>query len=459
MIPSFDPALWRRASWTVLLLGLVAFVCLGLAEQGSRGGGLQVPPDAPLPFERHRVFGLNLSRMSSLQALEWLNAAGNPSLALISVPIDPDVVLTLAQDESRETALTAIDALQQAAGGSPLAFCLRRPAEITDGLVLAQAAVAAIASRYPGQALYVSACEPDDLPGWQQDIADAAQPDAQEALPDNALVPLSGSAVLSLEQLDGTGQLNAEHFRLRASGNYTVYVLDASDPLDDALVADAAEALADTSHSALILVTPTAAVDPAGLTSSIGSVVLAGDALPEGFSGINAPALRVNDDWQRSNVGTTGYLRATAPTAAIAAGFVGTDIYLSGIESPESGLVQIWIDPQSPTSPPTVVLDLASSQARDAAIPIARGLPAARHEIVLQAIMDDGDSVTISGLFVTGKPATAWTGTMAAAVVLLATVVALSERCYSAIVAIRRRTRPPRRRTRPGHPRVFARDR
>ncbi|MDQ3549018.1 MAG: hypothetical protein M3439_09380 [Chloroflexota bacterium] len=394
-----------------------------------------------------------------MQALDWLNAAGNPSLALISIPIDPDVVLSLGQDESREAALTAIDTLQQAAAGSPLAICLRRPAEITDGLGLAQSAVSSITSRYPGQALYVSACEPDERPGWQQDIAEAVRPDAEEALPNNALVPLSGGALLFLEQLDGTGQLDAEHFRLRARGNYAVYALDTPDPLGSDLVADAAEALADTSHSALILVTPTTSVDPAGLASSIGSVVLAGDALPEGFSGINAPALRVNDDWQRSNVGTTGYLRATTPTAAIAAGFVGTDIYLAAIESPDSGLVQIWIDPESPTSLPTVVLDLASSQARDAAIPVARGLPAARHEIVLQAIMDDGDSVTISGLFVTGKPATVWTGTMAAAVVLLAAVAALSERCYTAIVAIRRRTGPPRRRARPGHPRVFARDR
>lgn len=459
MIPSFDPALWRRASWTVFSLALVAFVSLGIAEQGSRGGGLLSPPDSPLPFERHRVFGLNLSEMSSVQALDWLNAAGNPSLALIVVPIDADVVQSLTQDASRETALNAIDTLRQAAGGSPLAVCLRRPAEIVAGLPIAQAAVGAIGSRFPDQIIYVTACDPDSEPGWQDDINQAARPEAETDATGDDLIPLAGGAIITRAQLDGLEDLDADQFRLRSRGNYTIFALQVSEPLSPGAVQDAAEALADTSHSALIVVTPTGSIDPAGLASSIAGVVLAGEELPEGFSGINAPALNVNDQWQRSNVGTVPYLRATSSSAASAADFVGTDIYLFAIESPDSGVVNVWIDPASPTAPPTVILDLASFQARDAAIPIASGLPAARHELVLQAITEDGESITISGLFVTGKPATAWTGMMAATVVLLAAVIALSERCYTAITAIRRRARPPRRRSRPGHPRVFARDR
>ncbi len=459
MIPSFDPALWRRASWTVLSLAMVAFICLGLAEQGSRGGGLLAPPDAPLPFERHRMFGLDLSGMSSLQALDWLNAAGNPSLALMVVPVDADVVLSLSQEEQRETGLNAIDTLRQAAGGSPLAVCLRRPPDIVGGLGIAQAAVGAIRSRFPEQIIYATACDPDEHPGWHDDIDEAARPDAEIRSTNNSLIPLASSSVVVVERLDGPNDLTVDEFRLRSPGRYAMFELEVFEPVSSGLVEDAARAMAGTSHSALILLSPAGSVDPSALASSIGSVVLAGDVLPEGFSSVGAPAIAANDQWQQSNVGTVNYLRASMSTAAIAADFVGTDVYLLGIESPDSGLVQVWIDPESPTAPPTVVLDLASLQARDAAIPIANGLPAARHEIVVQAVVNDGQSVTISGLFVTGKPATAWTGTMAVAVVLLAGVIALVERCYTAITAIRRRSGPPRRLPRPGHPRVFARDR
>jgi len=459
VIPSFDPALWRRASWTVLALAMVAFICLGLAEQGSRGGALLTPPDSPLPFARHRIFGLDLSAMSSLQALDWLNAAGNPSLALIQVPVDADVVQSLSQEDQRETALTAIDTLRQAAGGSPLALCLRRPPDIVGGLGIAQAAVGSIQSRFPDQVVYVRACQPEQNPGWQGDIDEAVRPDADVRVTDDALIPLAGSSVILLEHLDGPDDLTAEQFRLRSRGRYSMFVLESSEPVSSDSVDDAASAMAGTSHSALVMIAPTGSVDPGALTGSISSVVLAGDTLPEGFSSVDAPAVASNDQWQRSNVGTVGYLRASTSSAALAVEFVGTDIYLSAIESPDSGLVHIWIDPPSQTAPPTVILDLASFQARDAAIPIATGLPAARHEMIVQAVVDEGEGVTISGLFVTGTPATAWTGTMAAAVVLLAAIIALSERCYTAVTTIRRRSGPPRRRVRPGHPRVFARDR
>jgi hypothetical protein len=459
VIPSFDPALWRRASWTVLSLALVAFICLGLAEQGSRGGGLLVPPDSPLPFERHRIFGLDLSRLSSLQALEWLNAAGNPSISLIVVRIDADVVQALAREDGREAALTAVDGLRQAAGGSPLGLCLERPADVVGGLAVAQAAVDAIESRFPEQVVYVRSCHGDAAAGWQEDLDEAARPDAVVRITGDALIPLASDTPIMIEQLDDSNELSAEQFRLRSGGQYTIFSFDTSEPVSAEIVEDAAEAMADTSHSALVFVEPTDAVDPAALVASIGTVVLAGETLPEGYSAVTAPQIRANDQWQRANVGTVTYLRSTAQTAAIAAEFIGTDIFLIGIESPDSGIVQVWIDPQSQSELPTVVLDLESFQARDAAIPIASGLPAARHELVLQAVNEEGQSVTISGLFVTGKPATAWTGTMAAGVVLLAAVVALTERSYAAISAIRRRSTPPRRRPRQGHPRVFARDR
>jgi len=459
VIPSFDPALWRRVSWTVLSLALVAFIFLGLAEQGSRGGGLLAPPDSPLPFERHRLFGLDLSQMSSVQALDWLNAAGNPSLALILIPVDADVVDALAREDGRDAALNAIDRLRQAAGGSPLGLCLDRPPDVVGGLAVAQAVVEAIEARFPDQVVFVRSCHQDSAAGWQGNLDAAARPDAVLPAPEGALIPLAGTSVIAVDRLNGVSDLSAEQLRLRSQGRYAIYTFETSAPLDGSAIDDAAEAMSDTSHTALFLVTPVDAVDPAALVGSFSGVVLAGDTLPEGFSSIVAPSVRANDQWQRSNVGTVSYLRSTSASAALAVEFVGTDIYLAAIESPESGMLHVWIDPSSPTAAPTLVLDLASFQARDAAIPLASGLPAARHEVIMQAVTDDNESIAISGLFVTGKPATAWTGTMAAAVVLLAAIVALVERSYTAVVSIRRRSTPPRRRPREGHPRVFARDR
>ncbi|MEX1158057.1 MAG: hypothetical protein WEC79_03920 [Thermomicrobiales bacterium] len=459
MIPSFDPILWRRASWSVLALAGVAFICLGVAEQGSRGGGLQTPPHSPLPFERHRVFGLNLAGMSSLQALDWLNAAGNPSLALVVLPIDAEVVASLGQDDSRDAGLAAIDALRHAAGGSSLAVCLRRPQDTIGGLPVAEAAVSAISARFPEQIVYVGACDPAEHPAWQADVAEAARTDAEIQFPVNALIPLAGGDVVVTQQLDGTDELDSTDLRVSSPIAYSFYLLDSPAPLNDETIQDAAAALADSTQAALVLVAPTDGVDPAGLAGSIASVRLPTRTLPEGFSGVTAPSVNLNDVWQRTNVGTIVYMRATQTGAALAAEFIGTDVYLMGIEGPDSGIVQVWIDPDSPSAPPSVVLDLAAGQARDAAIPIARGLPAARHQLIIQAGAPDGTNVTISGLYVTGTPATAWAGMMAAAVVLLAAVVALAERSYTAVVAIRQRGRPPSRRPRTGHPRVFARDR
>ncbi|HEX5163945.1 MAG TPA: hypothetical protein VFV93_01010 [Thermomicrobiales bacterium] len=459
MIPSFDPALWRRASWTVLTLAVAAFVCLGLAEQGSRGGGLLIPPDSPLPFERQRVFGLNLDALSSVDALNWLNAAGNPNLALMVLPVDADVVQSLALEDQRENGLAGIETLRAAAGGSPLAFCLRRPAETVGGLAIAQAAVESIKARFPDQVIYVRACDPDAVPGWQGNIDEAARPDAEVRASDDTLIPLAGGPLITLDAIDNVRELDPDRLSLNAHDRYTIYSFEASEPLSTDDVERVAGALADTSHTALVFVAPIDGVDPAALISTIAPVALAGDELPEGFSGVKAPAMQINDGWQHSTVGTTQYLRAAASGAALEVEFVGTDISLIAVESPDSGLINVWLDPASQTAPPTAILDLSSTQARDSAIPVATGLPAAHHRLIMQVVTEEGQSVTISGLFVTGKPPTAWTVTMAAAVVLLAAVAALSERCYTAIAAIRRRSGPPRRRSRTGHPRVFARDR
>jgi hypothetical protein len=459
VIPSFDPALWRRASWTVLSLAVVAFICLGLAEQGSRGGGLLIPPDAPLPFERQRVFGLDLSSLSSVDALNWLNAAGNPSLAHMLLPVDGDVVQSLAVEDQRENGLAAIGTLRSAAGGSPLALCLRRPAEAVGGLAIAQAAVESINARFPDQIVYLRACDPNEVPGWQGNIDQAARPEAEVRASDDVLIPVAGGPIVALEEIDNVRDLDADRLGLKAHDRYTIYSFSTGEPLSVESVERAAGVVADTSHTALVMIAPSDSVDPVALASSIAGVVLAGGELPEGFSGVNAPAMHTNDGWQQSTVGTVHYLRAASSGAALEVEFVGTDISLTAVESPDSGLVNVWIDPPTQTAPPTVVLDLSNIQARDSAIPVATGLPAARHRLILQVVAEEGQNVTISGVFVTGKPPTAWTGTMAASVILLAAVAALTERCYTAVVAIRRRTGPPRRRTRSGHPRVFARDR
>jgi hypothetical protein len=419
---------------------------------------LRSAPDAPLPFERHRVFGVNLSGMSSLQALDWLNAAGNPNFALVVAPIDADVVSALAQGDNREAALTAVETMRQAAGGSPLAVCLRRPSDIVGGLSIAQAAVGAISSRIPDQVVYVSACD-GEHPGWQANIVEAARPDLETGGTRQALIPFSAGAIVDLQPLDEIDDLEDERLMTAAADRYVLYSAPVFEPLGVERVESIAETLSDASQAGLVLLEPAPESDAAALAASIANVTLASGILPEGFASVAGPGVTQNESWRQASVGTIRYLRASGAGAALAAEFIGTDIFLVGLQSPESGVVQVWIDPASSTARPTVELDLESVQARDVAIPIARGLPAARHRIVIQAVADDGRSVTLSGLFVTGKPATAWTGAMAATALLAVAIAALTERSYAAVVAIRRRAAPPRRRIRSGHPRVFARDR
>jgi hypothetical protein len=459
---TFDEMLRRRVSWTVLAIACIAYVCLGLAESGVRRTDMDVPPDAPLPFRRDHVFGVDLRAYSSLQAREWLAAAGSPSLPLIVLPIDGDVVTALGHPDGQPAAFAAIDSLIQAATGSPLGVCLHKPAGTVGGLGVAQAAVGVLTERYPTSIVYVSACEYDTDPQWQQDVANATLTSASTTIPPTpALIPLSTGEAVYLSDLSGPDQLRRGSLVSRGTDAYTVYVVPFDAPAESTTVEHAVSALRTTAHAALFLARPRADVDPAALLASIGGARIDGPTLPDGFTTSAAPQVTVGEGWQLTSVATVPYRYSPAESAAMAVEIIGTDVHMLALEAPQAGVVNIWIDPDAAdqTHAPDAVIDLAADQARDAAVEIASGLPASRHRLVLQAVNADGSTVAISGFFVTGKPTPVWTGLLAAVALYVIAGLAIAERCYSSLVSIRGRAQPLRRRPVRSHPRVFARER
>ncbi|MGH9175672.1 MAG: hypothetical protein ACRD1H_15000, partial [Vicinamibacterales bacterium] len=369
-----------------------------------------------------------------------------------------DVVTALGQEAEQAAAVAAVETLRAAAGDSPIAACLRPPPEDIGWQAAARVAVDVLGTRFPDQFVYVTVCDDADR-NWRSVVAETAGPDMPDTTGEQTLVPLSAGAFVEIRHLDPDERLDTESVSRLSSGGYTAVAAEIDTPLAADVVERSAEALLSTAFAALILITPTDDVDPTALVGSFSNVVLTGNTLPEGYSSVLAPGVAANESWTRTNVATVSYLRTTESAAGVAAEFVGTDIYLLGLASPESGVVEVWIDPGSATAPPTNVIKLAALQAQDVAIPIARGLPAARHEVVLRAVTEGSQSVMISGLFVTGKPATAWNGAMAACSLIAIAAAALTERTFAAITRIRRQSGPTRRRVLTGHPRVFARER
>ena len=77
------------------------------------------------------------------------------------------------------------------------------------------------------------------LTGRQNDIDQAARPDAEVPAPNESLVPMAGGNVIVLEQLDGVSDLDADQFRLRSSGNYSIFLLNTDEPLSSETISDA----------------------------------------------------------------------------------------------------------------------------------------------------------------------------------------------------------------------------
>lgn len=463
MMSDISAQVRRIVAWTLLAASCVGFVALGLAEENVRGAVISPVPDSPLPFARHKVFGLDLRANSSLESVQWLQAAGTAPYALAIVPVDPDIVTALTQPDARPAALAAMDQLVESAQGIPLAACLWKPPTTVGGLGVAQAVAESLVERYPGAIAYLLACgEGGETGDWHADISRAVRGDTAVALPANTLIPLSAGSPLTLFNADDADALGASGVleSMPGTNRYSGVVVTLTRPADSAFGIEAKGLLTDLAALSLVIVRPDRSVDPAMLTTSLGGISLDGAPLPEGFTSITAPGITTNGDWILSTVGTVPYARTTSD-AAIALDFVGTNLYVQALTSPDGGTLHAWIDPDGddPTAAPDVVVDLNDTQAVDTPIQLVDGLPAVRHTLVLSASNDQakGQNISVSGFVVTGHATPEPVARLAAIVFLLIAIAALAERALTSIQSIRDREQRMPQRSTTGHPRVFTR--
>ena len=453
MMPRFGATFRRRLAWLALVLAAGSYVALAVAEQGSAPAGFAAPPAQPLPIARQRVFGLDLLDRSSVEALTWLNTAGNPSLALVAVAIDPDVAGALGISDQQPLAYSALDLLFNASPGSPLAICVHEPAGTVGQLGVAQAVLGALNERYTTHVAYVAGCPSDDI-GWRRAVARAAlKSETEMTALENAFVPLSAGAILDLQPV---GNVSLQRAALR-SGGASHYVLLQTSARDDINVrfADQGRAvLRDYAQIGLVLTRPSASADAGVFAKALSAVTLVDETAPQGFTPIDARSLQLSGDWQPSVVGAVAYRRTASDGAALTVDFVGSDLYLMGLVSPGGGTVSIWLDPpDGPLPAPARETSFAALQARDAALPLFTGLPATRHRVVLAS---HGGEVAISGVFIAGRATPGWANGVAAGALLVASVAALAQICYVAIQNIRATASVGSRRRGGGHPRGFA---
>lgn len=458
MIADISSRVRRVLSWSILCLACAGLLLMGLAERDARAAVLRPVPEAPLPFARHKVVGLDLRSFSSLESLQWLQVGGVQPYALLMVQVDSDIVTALTQPDDQPSALAAMDQLVAAAQGTPLAVCLARPVVAVGGLAIAQAVAEALVERYPGAIAYVLGCGVENSDEWHRDLSRAIRGE-DAMLPPDVLIPMSAGASLTLFDTAGNDSLGGADIlgRLPGTDRYSAAVVTVTRPADEALVRHAREAMTSLAALALIVVQPERSVDPAALSASLSGVGLNTALLPEGFTSVTAPGVAADGDWILSTVGTVPYARTTT-NAAIALEFVGTNVFVQALTSPDGGTLLAWIDPPAddPTVSPVARIDLQDDQASDTTIQIATGLLGKRHRLVLSAENAEGQSVSVSGVVVTGQAAPGSIAKLAAAALLMIAVLALTERALANIRSIREseQLRPTRA---IGHPRVFKR--
>jgi hypothetical protein len=446
MLPARDENRQRTLSWSIFIIACVSYLCLSWSEQGTRGEALLEPPVSPLPFNRQQVLGLDLRQHSSLAAYQWLAGTQIPSAGIIVIPIDADVVVALGEGDIQDAALSATDSLVAAGAGSPLATCLRQPDGVADPVATAEVAVQALIDRYPDVIAYVFACNFAAEPEWHSAVITAMEHvNPRVSGVDATLLPVSGGAPVTLIDIDDPADVRVLAEGGGGTGGYVIISLEIDAPISTQDLEDAQLAILESPHVGLVLLRPSASVDPLAVRAALEIAPVSTDLLLTGFSNASLHAITRQGDWHVTSVGTIEYLRTASDTASLEATFVGTDLYVHGVRSPNAGRIRVWIDPPPSHLPdiPTKIIELEAEQARDSAIHIETGLSASRHRLVIVAENQDGSNVMISGIFVSGSPTRAWAGGLAAAGLLLVAVTALADRCMASISSIRRTTGPP----------------
>ena len=419
----------------LLLLAAFAYVLLAVAEQGGIGSELSVTPSRPLPFERARVFGLDLTDRTSFDALEWLQAGAWDQLALISIPVDAEIVASLSVEERAEEGLAALDTLINATP-APLAICFHKPVSPLSDAELAELAVGRLRDSYTQRVAYVSACDGDLDGAWHDAMAAEL---GESGATSDTLMPLSVGAPAAVEDISGVNELRSSNLRAFSGARYVMPRLLIRQPLDAFTVRRGQTAVRDAAQIALVLLAPSPDIDPNTLARSIEVEPLPSTPLPEGFTAVASLAELDTAVWEPTSIGTVGYIRAASTGATLQLEFIGTELFAYALRSPTAGAISVWIDEPAdrPAGAPDIVIDLEESQARDAAVSLVSGLPADRHTVT---VVVESDEVVFSGLFVSGKPEAVWSAGLADLGLIVIAIGSSAVVARFAVSSIRRRT-------------------
>jgi hypothetical protein len=420
----------------LLLLAAFAYVLLAVAEQGSIGSELSETPSRPLPFERARVFGLDLTDRTSFDALQWLQNGDWDRLALISIPVDAEIVASLTVEERAVEAVAALDTLINAADPVPVIICFHKPVSPRTDAALAEIAVNQLRDRYTQRVAYVSACSGAADRAWQDALATELGVTGASA---EQLVPLSVGASAAIEDISGVDALRSSNLRAFSGSSYVMPRLTVRQPLDTFAIRRGQTAVRDAAQIALVLLRPGPDLDPNTFARSVDFEPIAVTPLPEGFTAVASLTETNLDGWESTSIGTNGYIRAASAGAQLRLEFIGTELFAYALRSPTAGALSVWIDraPGALDTAPDSAVDLKALQARDAAVALVSGLPADRHTVTL---VIDEDEVVLSGFFVSGKPEAVWSAALADVGLIAIAIGAGAVVARTAVKSIRRRT-------------------
>lgn len=396
-----------RGGWLVVVLAFTSYLLVAVAEQGGVGAGLEAVPDEPLPFRRHAGVGIDLSEMSSLAALKWLEGTETENTPMLVLPVDGDIVAAFNDPETFGAARTAVDSLIDASGDTPVTLCLRRPVSAVEESVLAEAVVTVIVDDYTDSVAYLSTCPGETSDTWQASVLDVLGNTNAVGAEERLLSPVSIGATIRLQPAIRAADLNENYIDRLAGLSYVAVTLDNQAPLSEPLRDEIHDILNDRAHVALVLARPQADVNPQEFAATLQLNTEVFPELSEGYNDVLTPAMTFPGDWTLTEVGPVLYQRTTQTGASVSADFVGTEVWAVGLVSPGAGRIGVWIDADEPVTSrdPDNIVDLSGLQARDTAMLLIDNLPAATHRITIVA--SEGD-VTLAGLFVTGRPETGW---------------------------------------------------
>lgn len=392
-----------RGGWLVVVLAFASYLLVAVAEQGGVGAGVQAVPDDPLPFRRHAGVGIDLSEMSSLAAVEWVEGANLANTPMLVLPVDGDIVAAFNDPETFGAAIAAIDSMIDAGGDTPITLCLHRPVSAAEEPVLAEAIVTVIVEDYTDSVAYLAVCPGETSDTWQASILDVLGIPDEGRSNERLLAPVSIGAPIQLQPAIQAAELDENYIDQLAGLSYVGVTLDDQTPLSEPLRDEISDVLDDRAHVALVLARPQAGVAPQefAATTQMNAGVL--PELSEGYNSVLAPEVVFAGEWTRTEVGPIVYQSTTQTGASLSADFVGTEIWAVGIVSPGAGQIGVWVDADVPVTSrnPDNIIDLSGDQAIDASMLLIDNLPAATHSITIVA--SEGD-VTLAGLFVTGRP-------------------------------------------------------